>query len=171
VAHAWNPEYPGRYVQLSTVTATPPCKGISTVVFEMDLLGRISGFTYARNYMGDFRAGSWLTNTIEGSSATYRTYTYDGIYWQYIQPETYLNIMALIPPGTGAGYAEQSKTVVVTWGGQTDGQDFYLEESGISIPEFPAAGIIASISAIGATILLLRRTVRQTFTHNNRALK
>jgi hypothetical protein len=161
IAHAWNPEYPGRYVQLSTVTATPPCKGISTVVFEMDLLGRISGFAYTRNYMGDFRAGSWLTNTLEGASATYQTYTYDSIYLQYIQPETYLNTMALIPPGTGAGYTEQSKTVMATWGGQTDGQDFYLEESGTPILEFPAAGLIAAISAIGAAILLLRRQVRQ----------
>ena len=157
VAHAWNPEYPGRYVQLSTVTTTTTCKGISTVVFEMDLLGRISGFAYTRNYMGDFRAGSWLTNTLEGASASYRTYTYDGVYWQYVQPETYLNSMALVPPGTGAGYAEQSKTVVSTWGGQTDGQDFYLEESGIAIPEFPAVGMIAAISAIGTAILLLRR--------------
>jgi hypothetical protein len=161
VAYVWHPEYPGRYVQLSTVTATPPCKGISTVVFEMDLLGRISGFAYTRNYMGDFRAGSWLTSTIEGASATYRSYTYDGIYWAYIQPETYLNTMALIPPGTGAGYIEQSKTAVVTWGGQTDGLDFYLEESGIPIPEFPLVGMLAAISAIGAAILLLRRQNRQ----------
>jgi hypothetical protein len=161
IAYVWNPEYPGRYVQLSTVTTTPPCKGISTVVFEMDLLGRISGFAYTRNYMGDFRAGSWLTSTIEGSTATYRSYTYDGIYWAYVQPDTYVNTMALIPPGTGAGYTEQSKTAVVTWGGQTDGQNFYLEESGIPIPEFPLVGMLAAISAIGAAILLLKRQNRQ----------
>jgi hypothetical protein len=161
VAHAWQPEYPGRYVQLSTVTTTTTCKGISTVIFEMDLLGRISGFAYTRNYMGDFRAGSWLTNTLEGASASYRTYTYDGVYWQYLQPETYLNSMTLIPPGTGAGYVEQSRTVVATWGGQTDGQDFYIEESGIPIPEFPLAGMLTAISAVGAAILLLRIQNRQ----------
>lgn len=164
VAHAWHPEFPGRYIQLSTVTTTTTCKGISTVVFEMDLLGRISGVTYTRNYMGDFRAGSWLTNTLEGASATYSTYTYDGLYWQYIQPESYVNSMALIPPGTGAGYTEQSRIVVTTWGGETAGQDFYLEESGIPIPELSAKGVLAFISTIGAAIVLLRRSVRQMAT-------
>jgi hypothetical protein len=166
VAHVWNPEgihfVGGRYIQLSTVTTTATCKGKSTVVFEMDLLSRVSGFAYTRNYMGDFRAGSWLTNTLEGASATSTTYSYDGIYWQYVQPETYVNSMALVPPGNDAGYQSQSRNVVTTWGSDSSGQDFYLEESGIPIPEFPLGALLTSISAIGAAIILLRRRVRQS---------
>ena len=127
----------------------------------MDLLSRISGLAYTRNYMGDFRAGSWLTNTLEGASASSRTYTYDGIYWQYVQPETYVNSMELIPPGTDAGYQGQSKTLVSTWGSNTAGQDFYLEESGVPIPEFPLAGMLTAVSSIATAILLLRRQTRQ----------
>ena len=114
--------------------------------------------------MGDFRAGSWLTNTLEGASATYRTSTYDGEYWQYVQPESYINRIALIPLETDSGYTEQSRTSVTTWGGQTAGQDFYLEESGIPIHEFPSMGVVAFISAIGTAIALIRRSVRQIVT-------
>ncbi|WP_455281924.1 hypothetical protein, partial [[Eubacterium] cellulosolvens] len=57
----------------------------------------------------------------------------------------------------GPGYVSASRTVVATWGGSTDGQDFYLEESGIPIPEFPAAGLLAMVSALAASLYLLRR--------------
>ncbi|GEM_PF-1757213 len=58
--------------------------------------------------------------------------------------------------GGESGYRSQSRTVVTTWGGEISGQDFYLEESGMPIPEFPVAGILASISAVAVAIILLR---------------
>ncbi|MEM3004064.1 MAG: hypothetical protein QXK96_02065 [Candidatus Bathyarchaeia archaeon] len=45
------------------------------------------------------------------------------------------------------------------------GQDFHLEESGIPIPEFPAAGMLAAASAIAAVIALLRRQSSSAIGH------
>jgi hypothetical protein len=140
------------YIQLSTVTATPTCKGITTVIFEMDRMARISGFAYTRNYMGDFRAGSWQTVTAAGASASLKAWgPYDGYYYTYVQPDTYT------VTAEGPGYVSASRTVVSSWGGVSGGQDFYLEESGIPIPEFPAAGLLALVSALAASLYLLRR--------------
>ncbi|WP_455279007.1 hypothetical protein [[Eubacterium] cellulosolvens] len=140
------------YIQLSTVTATPTCKGITTVIFEMDRMARISGFTYTRNYMGDFRAGSWQTVTSQGAAASIKAWgPYDGYYYTYVQPDTYT------VTADGPGYVSASRTVVSTWGGVSSGQDFYLEQSGIPIPEFPAAGLLALVSALAASLYLLRR--------------
>ncbi|MBS7622316.1 carboxypeptidase regulatory-like domain-containing protein, partial [Candidatus Bathyarchaeota archaeon] len=158
VAEAWYPDYPGRYIQLSTVTSTVTCKGRSTVVFELDLLGRISGSVYTRNWMGDFRSGSWLTNTMTGADNTWVADTpVDGEYEEWVRPGTYTVTMSLQPPGGEAGYRSQTRMAVTTWGGETSGQDFYLEESGIPIPEFPAAGILAAASAMAGVVVLLQR--------------
>jgi hypothetical protein len=123
------------YIQLSTVTATPTCK-----------------FAYTRNYMGDFRAGSWQTVTSQGAAASIKAWgPYDGVWYTYVQPDTYT------VTAEGPGYVSASRTVVSTWGGVSGGQDFYLEESGIPIPEFPAAGLLALVSALAASLYLLRR--------------
>ena len=145
------------YVQLATVTATPTCAGITTVIFEMDRMGRISGFVWARNWMGDFRAASWIQTTAAGATASLKAWgPMDGYYYTYTRPDAYTVTAELVPPGGDAGYKSASRTVVTTWGGASDGQDFYLEESGIPIPEFPAAGILALVSALAASLYLLR---------------
>jgi hypothetical protein len=139
------------YIQLATVTATPTCQGITTVVFEMDRMARIAGFAYSRNWMGDFRATSWTTVTAKGATATTKTWgPFDGLWYTYVKPDTYTVTAA------GPGLKSASRTVVATWGSEAGGQDFYLEESGIPIPEFPAAGLLAMISALAASLYLLR---------------
>jgi hypothetical protein len=50
---------------------------------------------------------------------------------RYVMSETYTVI------AEGSGYISASRIIVTTWGGESAGQDFYLEESSISIPEFP----------------------------------
>ncbi|MGQ9543430.1 MAG: carboxypeptidase-like regulatory domain-containing protein [Candidatus Bathyarchaeia archaeon] len=144
------------YTQLATVTATPTCKGVTTVIFEMDRMGKIAGFVWTRNWMGDFRAASWLEQTAAGAKVSKKAYSFDGSYSVFVTPDTYKITSALVPPGKDAGYKSASRTAVATWGGVTGGQDFYLEESGIPIPEFPAAGIMALISALAASLYLLK---------------
>ena len=139
------------YIQLSTVTATPTCKGITTVIFEMDRMAKISGTAYVRNWMGDFRAGSWQDVTAQGATSTTRAWgPIDGFYYTYIKPDTYT------VGASGPGLKSGSRTVVTTWGGVAGGQDFYLEQSGVPIPEFPAAGLLALVSALAASLYLLR---------------
>src|SRR4030042_3772409 len=118
----------------------------------MDRMARIAGFTYTRNYMGDFRSGSGQTVTSQGAAASIKAWgPYDGVWYTYVQPDTY-TVTAESP-----GYVSGSRTVVSTWGGVSSGQDFYLEQSGIPIPEFPAAGLLALVSALAASLYLLRR--------------
>jgi hypothetical protein len=139
------------YIQLATVIATPTCRGITTVVFEMDRMARIDGTVYARNFMGDFRSGSWLSTTAQGASTTVKAWgPVDGFYYTYVKPDTYTVTTK------GEGFKSGSRTVVTTWGGVSGGQDFYLEESGIPIPEFPAAGLLALVSALAASLYLMR---------------
>jgi len=139
------------YIQLATVTATPTCSGITTVVFEMDRMARIDGFVYTRNFMGDFRAGSWVSTTAQGATASVKAWgPMDGFFYTYVKPDTYTLT------ADGLGYKSASRTVIATWGGVAGGQDFYLEESGIPIPEFPAVGILALVSALAASLYLLR---------------
>ncbi|MCX6660667.1 MAG: carboxypeptidase-like regulatory domain-containing protein [Candidatus Bathyarchaeota archaeon] len=139
------------YTQLATVTATPTCMGITTVVFEMDKMARISGMAYVRNWMGDFRSGSWQDVSAQGAQITAKAWgPIDGFYYTYVKPDTYTVV------ASGPGVKSGSRTVVGTWGGVAGGQDFYLEESGVPIPEFPAAGLLALVSALAASLYLLR---------------
>jgi len=139
------------YIQLATVTATPTCGGITTVVFEMDRMARISGMSYVRNFMGDFRAGSWQDVTAQGATSTTKAWgPIDGFYYTYVKPDTYT------VGASGPGVKSGSRKVVATWGGVAGGQDFYLEESGVPIPEFPAAGLLVLVSALAASLYLLR---------------
>jgi hypothetical protein len=117
----------------------------------MDRMAKISGTAYVRNWMGDFRAGSWQDVTAQGATSTTRAWgPIDGFYYTYIKPDTYT------VGASGPGLKSGSRTVVTTWGGVSGGQDFYLEESGIPIPEFPAAGLLALVSALAASLYLLR---------------
>jgi hypothetical protein len=151
VAEAWYPDYEGRYIQLQTVTVTPTCKGKTSVVFELDLLSRLAGTVYTRNWQGDFRAGSWQTVTAQGATTSYAAWgPHDGVYYTYVKPDAY------IVTAEGPGYKSASRTVVTTWGAVSSGQDFYLEESGVPIPEFPATGLLALVSALAASLCLLR---------------
>jgi hypothetical protein len=144
-------ESEGMFIQLSTVTATPTCKGITTVILEMDRMAHIEGFVYTRNYMGDFRAGSWLMAQTQGANLEEpASGPYDGAYDMYVTPETYT------VTAEGQGYIGASRTIVTTWGGDSTGQDFYLEESGLPIPEFPAIGLLALTSTLAASMYLLR---------------
>jgi hypothetical protein len=144
-------ESEGMFIQLSTVTATPTCKGITTVILEMDRMAHIEGFVYTRNYMGDFRAGSWLMAEAQGANLEEpASGPYDGAYDMYVTPETYT------VTAEGPGYIGASRTIVTTWGGDSTGQDFYLEESGLPIPEFPAVGLLALTSTLAASLYILR---------------
>ncbi len=151
VAEAWYPDYQGRYIQLSTVTATTTCEGKANVVFEMDLLSRLVGTVYTRNWQGDYLLASWQTTTVKGSNTTVNAWgPNDGTYYTYVTPDTYSVTTQ------GAGYKTAAKSVVATWGGVAGGQNFYLDESGVPVPEFPATGLVALVSALAASLFLLR---------------
>ncbi len=149
-------EHEGGYIQLLTVTAVVNWNGITTVVFEMDKGASISGFVWTKNWMNDYRAASWITISATSGSGTKSTESRDGAYSiSGLKPDTWTVTGELTPPGGDAGYVSESMTVTTTWGAGAGGNTFYLEESGIPIPEFPTA-ILALISALAASLFLMR---------------
>jgi hypothetical protein len=113
---------------------------------------KVVGTVYAKNYMGDYRATGWANVTATDGNMVLRAWTTsDGRYQLFLGTGSWELIVSL------SGYKTVSKVIAVPDGG-TVTYDFYLEESGIPIPEFHeyAAPIITSISLI-LTILLLRR--------------
>lgn len=148
--------YPG-YIQLLTVTAVTTWNGETSVIFEMDQGAKLSGNVWTRNYMGDWRSGSWMRITAEGPEGVGKMgESADGSYgFSGLMPGEWTITSELTPPGGDAGYVSGSLSVATTWGGSSSGQNFYHEESGVPIPEFPT-GILALISALAASLFLVR---------------
>ena len=115
----------------------------------------IYGTVYQRNYMGDFVLASWYTVELSGSPAA-TSATKDGDFFFYAPAGTYTLKVYLASPDPTDAVVTQERTVVVTWGAGAGGNDFYMEEGGVPIPEFPAAGVLMLISALAASLYLLR---------------
>jgi len=143
------------YVQTATVAVTVTLMGSATVFLDMHQQAHITGTVYQRNWMGDFRLASWYTVELSGSPAA-TTDTEDGWYAFWAPAGTYTLKVYLAAPDETEAVVVQERTVVVTWGASAGGQDFYLEEGGVPIPEFPAAGVLMLISALAASLYLLR---------------
>ena len=143
------------YVQTATVAVTVSLMGYAHVYLDMHQQAAIYGTVYQRNYMGDFRTASWYTVELSGSPAA-STATKDGGFFFYAPADTYTLKVYLAAPDATEAVVLQERTVVVTWGASAGGQDFYMEEGGVPIPEFPAAGVLMLISALAASLYLLR---------------
>jgi len=142
------------YQQVAVGSVTIAIAGAAVVTFDMEKLAYVSGTVYVRNHMGDFRRGSWFTIAVEGSPV-FNVSTADGFYEFTVPPGTYTAKVWLWSPNN-EGYTGQSRSLTLTWGADATGTDFYLQESDIPIPEFPAAGVLMLISALAASLYLLR---------------
>ena len=143
------------YVQTATVAATVSWMGTAMLFFDMHKQASIGGTVYQRNWMGDFRKAAWYTVEVSGSPAI-TTQTKDGDWSVSVPAGTYTVKVSLMSPDETGAVVLQERTVVVTWGADSSGQNFYLEEGGVPIPEFPAAGVLMLISALAASLYLLR---------------
>ncbi len=113
----------------------------------------VVGTVYVRNYMGDYRAIGWANVTAtDGNMVLRARTTSDGHYQLFLSTGSWELITSM------PGYKTVSKVIAVPDGG-TVTYDFYLEESGIPIPEFHeyAAPMMTSISLLLAVLLLRRR--------------
>jgi hypothetical protein len=145
------------YIQTATVAATVSWMGTAMLFFDMHKQASISGTLYERNYMGDFRLAAWYTVDVTGSAGAKATsHSADGDWSVSVPADTYTVKVSLMVPDESKAVVGQDRTVVVTWGADSSGQNFYLEEGGVPIPEFPAAGVLMLISALAASLYLLR---------------
>ena len=125
--------------------------GEASGIFEVDLNGLIQGNALAFTWSNEFRPLSWgLVNVVGASGASWNFYTYDGIYQAYLTPGTYKFTIS------APGYTSQTFSVVVSPGQAGVGQNLYLQQSQIPVPEFSAIGIMA-FSALAASLYLLKR--------------
>jgi len=155
VGHTMAPNHLGPYSQQGVwQISNAHLSGEASAVFEVDLNGLVSGNALAFTWSNEFRPLSWgLVNVVGANGASWNFYTYDGIYEVYLPPGTYKFTIS------SPGYAAQTFSVVVSPGQSGVGQNMYLEQSNIPVPEFSAIGIVA-FSALAASLYLLRRRRR-----------
>jgi hypothetical protein len=125
--------------------------GEASAIFEVDLNGFVSGNVLAFTWSNEFRTLSWGTVTVTGASgAAWNFYTYDGVYQAFLPTGSYS--FTLSQPG----YAPQTWSVSVSPGQSGSGQNVYLEQSNIPVPEFSGVAVVA-FSALAASLYLLKR--------------
>jgi hypothetical protein len=153
VGHTLEPNHLGPYAQQGVwqISGTHN-SGEASAIFEVDLNGLVSGNALAFSWSNEFRPLSWgLVNVVGAQGgAGWNFYTFDGVYEAYLPPGTYQFTIS------GPGYATQSWSVAVSSGQTGTGQNLYLEQSNIPVPEFSGLAI-AAVSALAASLYVLRR--------------
>jgi hypothetical protein len=126
--------------------------------FEVDQNGFVSGNTLAFTWSNEFRPLSWGAISVTGASgASWNFYTYDGYYEMFLPSSTTAGTYSFSI--TAPGYTSQTWSVSVSPGQTGTGQNVYLEQSNIPVPEFSGLAIVA-VSALAASLYLLRRRRR-----------
>ncbi len=153
VGHSMAPNHLGPYSQEGVwQISNAHNSGEASAIFEVDLNGLVSGNALAFTWSNEFRPLSWgLVNVVGAQGgAGWNFYTYDGVYQAYLPPGTYQFTMS------SPGLASQSWSVAVSAGMNGQGQNVYLEQSNIPVPEFSGL-IVAAVSALAASLYVLRR--------------
>jgi hypothetical protein len=106
----------------------------------------------AFTWSNEFRTLSWGTISVTGApgGGTWSFYTYDGIYQAFLPTGNFKFTIAQ------PGYASQAWSVSVSPGESGAGQNVYLEQSNIPVPEFSGVAVVA-FSALAASVYLLKR--------------
>jgi len=135
--------------------------GEASVIFELDLRGLVQGTVYAYTHCGDWRAASWVTIlALAADGKEYRWYSFDGAYEMWITPGTYTLHVIEWSPTKQEGHKVQTFAGFAVSEGSQLAMNFYLEQSGVPIPEFPVATIVLA-SALAASLFILRRRRKQ----------
>ena len=155
LGHTMAPNHLGPYSQQGVWQIdNAHLSGEASAIFEVDLNGLVSGNALAFTWANEFRPLSWASVSVVGANgASWNFYSYDGIYEAYLTPGTYK--FTISSPGVTA----QTFSVVVSPGQSGVGQNVYMQQSNIPVPEFSAIGIVA-FSALAASLYLLRRRRR-----------
>jgi hypothetical protein len=134
--------------------------GEASAIDEVDLNGLVSGNALAFTWSNEFRPLSWGLVTVTGAglpSTGLNFYTYDGIYQAYL-PSTG-DVSGSVTYSfslTSPGYAPQTWKGAVSSGQTGKGDDLYLEQTNIPVPEFSTIAL-AAFTAVAATLYVLRR--------------
>ncbi|MBS7645605.1 MAG: carboxypeptidase-like regulatory domain-containing protein [Candidatus Bathyarchaeia archaeon] len=161
--HKWN--HIGPYQQRVVPEVHVVLGGEASPIFEFDLRGAVTGYIYTFYRCGGLRPGSWITVStgyppIEGDTV----YTFDGYFDMYLNPGHYILVIYEWTPA-GEGHQAISAEVNVS-PGQAASLNYFLERSGIAIPEtsmpFETSLFTAALSILGISLRLHGRRRRKS---------
>jgi hypothetical protein len=118
--------------------------------------GMITGSVYGFNMYNQLEPIAWASVSANNGHYTFVTYSDGGGYYEEYVPQGLYNVTVVEP-----GYVSYSNAVVVS-PGSTSTINFYLEQSHIPVPEFPA-GMASAVAmlAFAAVLIAARRTRRR----------
>ena len=129
--------------------------GEASPVFELDLMGYVTGQVAGYSWSTDMRTISWASIMVSGAGGDFIGYTFDGEYEMFVPPgDDYLLTVEEWPGDVG--HKSVSVSMSVPDGGAATQNFLNLEQSEVSIPEFPVA-LLPTLAALGSSIYLLRR--------------
>ena len=134
--------------------------GEASTIQEVDLNGLVSGNALAFTWSNEFRPLSWGLLQVTGAglpSTGLNFYTYDGVYQAYL-PRTIGASGSVIYSFslTSPGYAPQTWKGAVSSGQTGTGNNLYLEQTNIPVPEFRTIAL-AVFTAVAVALYVLRR--------------
>jgi hypothetical protein len=133
--------------------------GEASGIFEVDLNGLVPGNVLAFTWSNEFRPLSWGLVSVTGAglpSTGLNFYTYDGIYQAYLPSTIGASGSVIYSFSLNApGYAPQTWKGAVSSGQTGTGQNLYLEQTNIPVPEFSTI-TIAAFMALATSVFVLR---------------
>jgi hypothetical protein len=139
-----------------------PWSGATTIGITMNQMGRVSGTATWLDMYGDMSSVPWATVSAGSAFASTTTPIDPSWGFGYSEPSYYLWLPAgtqdvsIAASNASQVFAPATSTVVVSdgWSGTYDQT---LIPTGVPVPEFPASMLLVMLSALGASVYLLRR--------------
>ena len=130
--------------------------GESSLIFELDRRGLVTGNVYGYTWCDDWRSTAWTTVQFTAADGTvFSHYTFDGWFAAWLNAGPYTASVIYWTPAKQEGYKVQTMPYHVS-DGALGAFNVYLERSGIPIPEFPAAATMLAF-VLAASLVILRR--------------
>jgi len=118
--------------------------------------GMITGSVYGFDMYDELVPIDWATVRAQNSQYNFVSYTGGGGYYEMYVPEGTYNVTVVEP-----GYLSYSNVVAVSPGSAST-INFYLEQSHVPVPEFPAGMATAlMVLSLAAVLVAARRTKRK----------
>ena len=130
--------------------------GESSLIFELDRRGLVSGDVYGYTYCDDWRTVAWTQIQFTAADGTiYDHYTFGGWFAAWLNSGPYTASVIFWSPAKQEGYKVQTMPYHVS-DGALGAFNVFLEQSGVPIPEFPVAAVMLAF-ALAASLVILRR--------------
>jgi len=130
--------------------------GESSLIFELDRRGLVTGSVFGYTWCDDWRSAAWTIVQFTAADGTVFThYTFDGWFAAWLNAGPYTASVIYWKPAKQEGYKVQTMPYHVS-DGALGAFNVYLELSYIPIPEFPAAATMLAF-VLAASLFILRR--------------